>query len=71
VIELTEEQRKSVENGNPVRVYENGNEYVVLRPDVYDRLMDRDYDNGHWSADELDRLREEAVSMLDNFGESA
>lgn len=40
MIELTEEQRQNVLQGNPVRVAmpELGTECVVLRADVYERL---------------------------------
>ena len=65
MIELTEEQRKSIQDGSAVRVTENGREYVLLRPDVYDRLA---ADDGSWDAEELDRLREESVALLDRYG---
>jgi hypothetical protein len=68
MIELTEEQRQAIEDGRAVRVRENGREYVLLRPDVYDRLADEGYDDGPWTADEMDRLREESVALLDRFG---
>ncbi len=71
MIELSEEQRKSLNEGKAVRVRENGQEYVLLRPDVYDRLADEGYDDSPWDADEMDRLREEAVDMLDRYGKNA
>ena len=71
MIELTEEQRKSIEDGNAVRVQENGQEYVMLRPDVYDRIAHEGYDSGPWEAEESDRLREESVSLLDRYGKNA
>jgi hypothetical protein len=37
MIELTQEQRKSLDEGKPVHVRENGQEYVLLRPDVRER----------------------------------
>lgn len=67
MIELTEEQRKSIQDGRAVRVCENGREYVLLRPDVYDRLTDA-YDDSPWGAEEMDRLREESVDLLDRYG---
>ncbi len=54
----------------PVRVYENGREYVLLRPDLYERLSAGVADDP-WTAEELDQLREEAVTMLDRFGKDA
>ena len=71
MIELTEEQRKILADGRAVRVRDNGQEYVVLRPDVYDRLADDEPDYGPWEAEELDRLREEAVDLLDRLGKNA
>jgi hypothetical protein len=67
MIELTEEQRKSLEDGQPVRVRDNGHEYVLLRRDVYERL-EGEYDDGPWTAAETDLLREESVDLLDRYG---
>jgi hypothetical protein len=69
MIDLTPEQRQSLLNGDAVRIRDNGQEYVLLRPDVYARLAERDEDS--WTADELDLLREEAVELLDNYGKTA
>lgn len=68
MIELTDEQRQSLEKGNAVRVQENGREYVLLRPDVYDRIANDGYDDGPWDAAEMDRLRAESVALLDHYG---
>ncbi len=67
IFELTEEQRDSIEKGRAVRVQENGREYVLLRPDVCDRLADDGYDDSPWDAEEMDRLREESVALLDRY----
>ncbi len=71
MIELNDEQRKSLDEGKAVRVQENGREYVLLRPDVYDRLAEEGYDDSPWDAEELDRLREEATDLLDRYGKGA
>jgi hypothetical protein len=63
MIELPEEQRKSLQDGAPVRVRENGQEYVLPRPDVYERLSEGQYDDDPWTAAEMDLLREESVRM--------
>jgi hypothetical protein len=68
MIELTQEQRKSIQDGKPVRVRDNGQEYILLRPDVYARLSEGEYDASPWTAAETDLLREESVAMLDHFG---
>jgi hypothetical protein len=68
MIELTPDQRQSLQLGEPVRVREDGQEYVLLRPDVYERLSQGEYDDGPWTAAEMDVLREEAAGMLDRYG---
>lgn len=70
MIELTPEQRVSIEAGKAVRVHENGREYVLLRPDVYDQIVADGYDDSPWGPEELDRLREESVSLLDRYGKA-
>lgn len=65
MIELSVEQRKAVENGEPIRVKENGHEYDLLRPDVYASLAA--YDPSPWTDDEMDVLAEEAGDLLDNY----
>jgi L-amino acid N-acyltransferase YncA len=72
MIELSEEQRKAIDEGQAVRVQEKGREYVLLRPDVYDhRLAEENYDASPWDVEELDRLREETVDLLDRYGKDA
>lgn len=71
MIELSDEQRKSLDEGQAVRVQENGREYVLVRPDVYDRLTEEGYDDSPWDTEELDRLRQESVEMMDRFGKNA
>lgn len=44
------------------------NEEQRKRPEVYDRLAGEDYDDSPWDPDEMDRLREEAVDLLDCYG---
>ena len=71
MIELTEDQRKSLEDGQPARVRDNGHDYVLVRPDVYKQLSEEKYDDGPWTAAELDCSREESVAMLDRCGKDA
>lgn len=68
MIELTEEQRNSVRDGLPVRVAEEGNHYVLLRADVYDRLAETDFDDSPWTAEEMDQLRADSLAALDRYG---
>ena len=64
MIELTSEQKASIQAGKAVRVRENGREYVVLRPDVYERLAEESLDTGPWSIEEMDLLADEAEEMI-------
>jgi hypothetical protein len=68
MIELTPEQLESIQDGRAVRVRENGREYVVMRPEVYDRLVGDEDDDGQWEPEEMDRLRREAADLLDQDG---
>jgi hypothetical protein len=68
MIDLSEEQRREVQDGRAVRVRENGREYVLLRPDVYDRLSEDAFEDSPWNAEEMDRVREESVEQLDGYG---
>lgn len=67
MIELTEDERSCLNEGRAVRVYDEGREYVLLRPDVYDRLTEDDYDDSPWDAEEMDRLREASLEGLDRY----
>ena len=63
MIELTEEQRRSVDEGKAVRVHENGREYVLLRPDVYDRLAEQGYDDDPWEPEEMEVAKASPTRM--------
>jgi hypothetical protein len=67
MIELNQEQRQALQDGRPVLIRENGHEYVLLRPDVYERLADGLYDDAPRTAEEMDLLREESVAILDRY----
>lgn len=71
MIELTEEQRNSIREGLPVRVAEEGNQYVVLRADVYERLADAVYDDRLWTVEEMDQLRADSLAALDRYGKDS
>ena len=67
MIELTEEQRKVLAGGEPIRLTDNGQEYVLLRAEDYKRLAHQAYDDSPWSAEEMDLLAEEAGDLLDRY----
>jgi hypothetical protein len=71
MIELSEEQRRQLENGQAVDVTDprTAQRYVVLRKDVYERVRRLLYDDSEWTEDEL-RLRL-AQSARDNGWEEA
>ncbi|HEX7376117.1 MAG TPA: hypothetical protein VF278_03345 [Pirellulales bacterium] len=71
MIELTEQQRSLIRDGSPVRIAEDGNQYVLLRADVYERLAEAAYDDSPWTAEEMDQLRADALAALDNFGKAS
>lgn len=60
MIELTEQQKQAVSNGEAIRVRENGQEYILLRADVFDRLVEDEYDDTPWTAEERHTLAWEA-----------
>lgn len=68
MIELTEKDRQYLDAGKAVSFQEDGREYILLRRDVYERLSEESHKNDPWSAEEMDRLREESVSHLDRCG---
>jgi hypothetical protein len=84
MFELTADQRQALRQaqGNQLRVTdpETGQEYLVLRADVYDRLKALLYDDGDWTPDEQLRLLAEsgkqagwddpAMDVYDNYDDS-
>lgn len=71
MIELTEEQRNSVRDGLPVRVADDGNQYVLVRADVFERLAETGYDDSLWTAEEMDQLRADSLTALDRYGKGS
>jgi putative addiction module component (TIGR02574 family) len=55
MIDLTEEQRRQLENGKAVDVTDaqTAQPYVVLRKDVFERVRNLLYDDSEWTEDEL------------------
>ncbi len=60
MIELTQQQQQAASSGQAVRLRENGQEYVLVRADVYDRLIEEEYDDSPWTSEERHALAWEA-----------
>jgi hypothetical protein len=60
---LTAEQQKALENGEPVTVSVAGTEFVLVRKDVYLRL-NPDYDTGPWTVEDMNLLADKAEEMI-------
>jgi hypothetical protein len=71
MIELTEAQQQTIQDGGAVRIRDNGRDYVLVRPEVWERLTEEGYDDGPWTPEEMDRLREESAALLDNYGKGS
>ena len=84
MIELTDQQQRELRqtNGNGVRVAdpETGQEYVILRAEVYERLKGLLHDDGDWTPEEQLRLLAESgkragwddptMDVYDNYDEN-
>ena len=62
MIELTEQQRQELYTGKPVRVrdLQTNETFVVVRPEVFDRLTEASYDASPWTDEEMEALAWEA-----------
>jgi hypothetical protein len=58
MIELTNEQRKQLETGQAVDVIdsETARPYVMLRKDVFERVMNLLYDDSEWTEEQVRAL---------------
>jgi hypothetical protein len=69
VIELTEQQMRSLENpgATPPRIVNprTRETFVLLRVDEYERLKEQTYDDSPWSREELEALAWEAGEHTD------
>lgn len=82
MIELTQEQRQGLRHADAVRLSdpETGQEYILLRAEVYERLKQLLYDDGDWTPEEQMRLLAEsgkragwddpAMDVYDNYDEN-
>jgi len=59
MIELSEEQHRQLESGQPIDVTDARGAYVLLRKDVYERLRASTDDTLYTDAETLDRVMAE------------
>ncbi len=68
MIELTEEQRRELDEAQPVVIDPQTRQVYVLVPkQTYERIKELLYDDGPWSDEEMDLLAEEAGELLDEY----
>lgn len=69
MIELTQQQRRELNDPEPLVVDPQTREtYVLIRKTVYDRLKELIYDDSPWTDEEMAHLAAEAGELLDRFG---
>ena len=68
--ELTESQSRGLQkpNGIPVRVVDpkTNQQYVLLKLEEYEQLLEDSYDDSPWTDEEMDLLAAEVDAMLDD-----
>lgn len=65
MIELTEEQRRELNDPEPVAIDPRTREtYVLVRLEKYERMKDLLYDAGPWTDEEMDLLAAEDADRL-------
>ena len=67
IIELTEDQRKAIQQGGDAipTVHDASSDvtYVLIPKDLFEKLMQQDYDDSPWTAEEMDALAWEAGKL--------
>ncbi len=68
MIELTDEQRRELGEPEPVAIDpETQQVYVLVRKETFQRIKELLYDDSAWTDEEMDRLAEEAGTLLDEY----
>ena len=68
MIELTEEQRRELDEPEPAALDPRTRQvYVLVRKEAYERIKELFYDDSPWTDEEMDRLAEEAGELLDEY----
>jgi hypothetical protein len=68
MLDLTPEQQRTVEGGDPVPLTVNQTECVVVRKDVFERMKHVAYDDSEWTPEEMSAAAAHAFDSADNDG---
>lgn len=69
-MDLTEQQRQAVEQGEAVTLTLGQTRCVLIREDVYEQARKAaEYDDSPWTVEEMDLLAAEAAERLDSMEE--
>ena len=65
---LTQQQFEQAKNGQPVEIAENGDEFVLIRKDVFEQVKQGLYDDSDLSDEELHAIAAQTLQDLDTAG---
>lgn len=65
---ITKEQLEQAKQGQAVEIVENGDEFVLIRKDVYEQVPKVEYDDSELSDDELRAIAARTLEDLDTAG---
>ncbi len=65
---LTQQQFEQAKNGQPVEIVENGDEFVLIRKDVFEQVKQVLYDDSDLSDEELHAIAAQTLRDLDTAG---
>jgi hypothetical protein len=68
MLDLTAQERKALESGQPVPCTLEETECVVVRRDVFERLQQIAYDDSEWTPEEMMAMAERAFDDADTAG---
>ncbi len=68
MLDLTPEQQKTVQDGDPVPFILNQTECVVVRKDVFERMKHVAYDDSEWTSEEMTALAAHAFDSAETAG---
>ena len=63
-MKLSSDQQQDLAEGQPVKVIVDGRNCVLLTRQAFERVKDRDYDDGRWTDEEMNLLATEAADLV-------